>query len=108
MAGKISRTGYNDTSNTEQWVLNNSIDRDFNQLATELLGYDPLTKNTAGEIVGGLKRITTKSVGEYVANDIEESGTITPPCLNIGPYVMIFDDALNPLYKLSKDLYLRL
>lgn len=36
----ISRTGYNDTINTEQLLQNKSFDREFNVLVTEGLGYD--------------------------------------------------------------------
>jgi hypothetical protein len=72
-----NRTGVNDTKETVQWMNNQSFDREFNVNVVELLGYDPLTKNAAGEIVGGLKRVSTKSFGEYVANDIEETGNLT-------------------------------
>lgn len=65
------------TTKTMTTLFNDSEDKEFNQLATELLSYDPLTRNEAGEVVGALKRVTTKAMGDYVANDIEESGSIT-------------------------------
>ena len=56
------------TEHTEQNILNNSYDSDFDLLAVELMGYDPLTE--------ALKRITTNALGEYNVNDLEEVGSI--------------------------------
>ena len=73
----ISKTGKTETGETLQKMFIESYDREFNQISFELLGYDPLVRNEAGEVVGGLQRVTIKALGDYVANDIEEAGNIT-------------------------------
>lgn len=74
---QIDKTGKTETDKTLQKMFIESYDREFDQLAVELLGYDPLTQDSTGSVVGGLKRITTKAFGDYVANDIEETGNLT-------------------------------
>ena len=73
----ISKQGKTETNMTLQKMFIESYDREFNQNAFELLSYDPLVKDSAGNVVGGLQRITTKAMGDYVANDIEETGNLT-------------------------------
>lgn len=58
-------------------MLIESYDREFNQLSFELLSYDPLVRDDTGAVVGGLQRVTTKAMGDYMANDIEETGSTT-------------------------------
>ena len=58
-------------------IINMSFDPEFQVSAVELLGYDPLAKDEDGNIVGGLKRITTSALGDYGINDIEEVGAVT-------------------------------
>lgn len=65
MAG-IDKTGYNDTSNTEQWVLNNSVDREFNVLAVENLGFDGTSLQREISGCTALK-VTTSGDVKYVA-----------------------------------------
>ena len=73
----IDKTGKNETNLTLQKMFIESYDREFNQNSFELLSYDPLIRDSAGNVVGGLQRVTTKALGDYVANDIEETGNIT-------------------------------
>lgn len=47
----IYKTGYNDTSNSEQYVLNNSFDREFRVLGVENLTYNPI-ENTIERVTG--------------------------------------------------------
>ena len=54
-------------------ILNQSFDQEFQVSTVELLGYDPLVQNDAGEVVGGLKRITTSAMGEYETNDTTDT-----------------------------------
>jgi len=72
-----NRTGSNDTKHTEQWMQGQSFDEEFRVNAVEILGFDPLTQDADGTVVGGLKRITSKAFGDYIANDIEETGNLT-------------------------------
>lgn len=58
-------------------IINMGFDEEFQVPAVELLGYDPLIKDADGNIVGGLKRITTSAFGDYGTNDIEEIGALT-------------------------------
>lgn len=73
----ISKTGKQETDKTLQKMLIESYDREFNQLSFELLSYDPLVRDDTGAVVGGLQRVTTKAMGDYMANDIEETGSTT-------------------------------
>jgi hypothetical protein len=74
---KISQTGKEETNRTLQKMGIESFDYEFNQNAVELLSYDPLVKDDTGAVVGGLQRVTSKSFGDYIANDIEETGGTT-------------------------------
>ena len=73
----ISKVGKTETDKTLQKMFIESFDREFDQISFELLGYDPLTRDDTGTVVGGLKRVTIKAFGDYIANDIEETGTTT-------------------------------
>lgn len=73
----IDKTGKTETDRTVQKMFIESFDREFDQMGFELLGYDPLTRDDDGTVVGGLKRVTIKALGDYVANDIEETGSLT-------------------------------
>ena len=49
-------------------ILNQSFDQEFQQLMSELIGYDPLANSGSG----ALKRITTNALGEYATNDVDD------------------------------------
>ena len=73
----IGRQNKQETDKTLQKMFIDSFDREFNQNSFELLAFDPLVRDDAGVVVGGLQRVTVKALGDYVANDIEETGDIT-------------------------------
>lgn len=73
----INKQNKKETDRTLQKMLIESFDREFDILSFQLLSYDPLVADDDGTIVGGLKRVTTKALGDYVANDIEETGNLT-------------------------------
>src|SRR4030042_4900478 len=73
----ISKTGKTETGMTLQKMFIESYDRELNQNSFELLSYDPLVRDADGTVVGGLQRITTKAMGDYIANDIEIVGDTT-------------------------------
>ena len=56
-------------------ILNLSFDKQYQMLGFELVGYDPIGAAVSGD--RALKRITVNALGEYVTNDVEETGVIT-------------------------------
>lgn len=72
----INKTGYNDTSNTEQWALNNSVDREFNVLGVENLTYNP--------IEGSLERMTGIQGNASYVLTYDGSGNLTDIDKTIG------------------------
>lgn len=60
-------TGNHDRVHSLEHMFNQSFDREFQIIGTELIGFDPL----AGE-AGALKRVTVNALGEYQVNDMAE------------------------------------
>jgi hypothetical protein len=58
-------------------IFNLSFDKEYQMLGVELVGFDPLGADPAGNRVGALKRITTNAIGEYRMNDRVDVGTDT-------------------------------
>lgn len=66
-------TGNHDKIYSPNHIMNMGFDREFQLPTTQLVQFDPLTNGG----LGGLKRVTTNAMGEYVVNDIEETGGVT-------------------------------
>jgi len=80
---EINKTGYNDTSNTEQWALNNSVDREFNVLAVEELVYNPVT-GTMDRMVQPGATIPTSGTNPSLVLSYDGSGNLTGIAKTIG------------------------